>query len=172
MTIRTLCLPLVFVALLPACDARIGAPADEASGTATASASGKAADGQITLKAPGLDLSVNVPESLRNMAEVDPDGRLLPPGAALGGIHIQGGAGSGGGVEIRFTAPQAPPALVQWYQDAARTADFVVDAVQQEGTQAVISGHMSTGEASPFTVRVAPGAGGGSEAQLVLSDRQ
>lgn len=173
MTSRLLCLPLALLALLSACEGRIGSDAERSGSNASATAGGKAEDGQITLKAPGVDLAIDVPDSIRNMAQVDPDSRLLPPGANLGGIHIQGDAGSGGGVEIRFTTPQAPPALVQWYQDAARTADFVVDAVRQEGAQAVISGHMSTGEGGPFTVRVAPApGGGGSEARLLLSEGQ
>ena len=162
---------LAGAALLTACEARIGndAPPVEAN----ASAAGKAEEGRLTVSAPGLNMSIDIPESLSGDARMDGDSDLIYPGANFGGIHIQSGAEPAEGeregeVELRFTTGDAIDRVVAWYRDPARAADFTLEAARRDGDAAVISG---TGrrEGERFTLRLTP-RGGGTEGRLVLSD--
>ena len=160
-------------ALVTACEARIGndAPPVEAN----ASAAGKAEEGRLTVSAPGFNMSVDIPEGLRDHAEMDGDNHLIYPGARFGGIHVQGGAERADGenegeVELRFTTGDAPDRVVGWYRDPARNEEFTIQSAAREGNGFVLTG---TGreDNDRFTLRVAPRDGGGTEARLVLSDR-
>ena len=164
---------LAGAAFLTACEARIGndAPPVEAN----ASAAGKAEEGRLTVSAPGFNMSIDIPEGLRDN-DMDDDNDLLYPGAQFGGIHIQGSperranGSQQGEVELRFTTADAPDRVAAWYRDPARREDFTIQSAGREGNVLVFAG---TGrhDDDRFTLRVTPRAGGGSEGRLVLSDR-
>ena len=86
---------LAGAALLGACEARIGndAPPVEAN----ASATGKAEEGRLTVSAEGFNMSIDIPEALRDDTRMDGDNELIYPGANFGGLHVQGGADRPGG---------------------------------------------------------------------------
>lgn len=162
---------LTAAGLLVACEARFGndaGPVDE-----NASAAGRAEEGRLTVEAPGFNLSIDIPDSIEARAEMDENG-LVYPGSTFGGMHVQGrpeGADGhhDGEVEMRFTTPDAADRVAAWYRDPARARDLTIQSAAREGNGFVISG---TGrhDNERFTVRIAPRAGGGSEARLVLSD--
>jgi hypothetical protein len=163
---------LAALALLVACEARIGN--DAAPVAENASAAGRAEDGRVTVEAPGFNLSIDIPESVRADARADEDSGPLYPGATLAGMHVQGrpdgpNGSRGGEVEMRFTTSDPAERVVAWYRDPARAPDFTVQSAGREGNAFVIAG---TGrqDNERFTVRITPGAGGGSEGRLVLSD--
>ena len=172
MSVPKLAALLAGAALLTACEARVGndAPPVEAN----ASAAGKAEEGRLTVSAPGFNMSIDIPEGLRDN-DMDSDNDLLYPGASFGGIHIQGGeerAGGGGRegeVELRFTTADAPDRVAAWYRDPARAEDFTIRSAGREGSAFVFAG---TGrrDNDRFTLRVTPRPGGGSEGRLVLTD--
>ncbi len=150
---------------LSACDASVDlGDAVKADGNATVG--GKAQDGRVTINAPGLDLSVNIPDALLDPTQIQQEGRrLLPPAAAFSGIHVQSGE-NGGGVEIAFTSPQAPAALAEWYRAAERARDVAVQSVVQQGTAFVVQG-TTIGAQDAFSVRLTPSSAG-TEGRLVI----
>jgi hypothetical protein len=158
-------------ALLVACEARIGndaPPVEE-----NASAAGRAEEGRLTVEAPGFNMSISIPEGIRSRAEMD-EGSLLYPGSDFAGMHIQGGgdgpgAEGGGEVELRFTTGDAPGQVVGWYRDPARGQEFTLEAARQEADGFVVTG-TDRQDGDRFTLRIAPGAGGGTEGRLLLSD--
>lgn len=161
---------------LAACEARIGDP-EEPQGEAPAnvSAEGKAEDGKVTIKAPGFDLAVRIPESVSRRAVTDRGTRIVPPGSRFGGIHIEGGRSSGpdgghGEVEMRFAVDTDPAATANWYRDPARSGDFTVSGARRDGEAYVVEG-ATREDGGTFTARVTPGAAGGSDIRLLLRDR-
>ncbi|HEV2866083.1 MAG TPA: hypothetical protein VGX37_06175 [Allosphingosinicella sp.] len=159
------------VVLLAGCDARFGNDAAPVADNATAA--GRAEEGRLTVEAPGLNLSINIPESVRANARVDEDG-LLYPGASLAGMHVQGRPGAEahghdeGEVELRFTTADPPQRVVAWYRDPARNDQLTVQSARRQGSAFVLSG---TGrDEGRFTVTLTPGAGGGTEGRLLLSN--
>lgn len=154
-------------ALLGACEARVGEQANEAErargeagAEAGTAAPGRAEEGRFTLNAPGFDLSLSIPSAIRDAANLDDESGLVPTGARLSGVHIQGRneARAGGSVELRYSSDQAPSALAAWYRDPARAADFAVAEAVRDGEGYRISGTRTDGDR--FTVRLAPRAGG------------
>ncbi len=159
------------IALLGACEARFGNDAGPVA--ENASASGRAEEGRLTVEAPGFNMSINIPERIRAHADIDDDNGLVYPGATLAGMHVQGhhdgGDGEGDGeVEMRFTTGDAPDNVVAWYRDPARGGEVRIASAQRQGNGFVITGTGSDGQR--FTVTIAPRAGGGSEARLLLVD--
>jgi hypothetical protein len=153
--------------LLAGCEAKIG------SGTAKpGSVAGQAEAGTISIDAPGLDMKLKIPEAIR--AEIGGDTDIVYPGATLGGLHVAASAdserGGNGSVEMRFTTPDAVEKVAAWYRDPVRAAELAVASAVREGTGMVISG-TSARAGDPFTLRLQPASGGGTEARLVLRDR-
>ena len=160
------------VALLAACEARFGNDAPPVAENATAA--GRAEEGRLTVEAPGFNLSIDIPDSIEANARIDEDSGLIYHGSTFGGMHVQGrpegrSGHSDGEVEMRFTSADPAERVVAWYRDPARAQDLTIQSAGRDGNGFVISG---TGrhDNERFTVRIAPRAGGGSEARLVLSD--
>jgi hypothetical protein len=172
---------LLCMALAPVagCD-RGGTDNASAGGNASATAEGKAADGRVTVKAPGVDISLRIPDSVRSRMPTRSNGELLPPGAQIGGIHVQGhgeegGSGGNGTVELSFRSDQAPEQLAGWYRDPARGANFTIGSDASEGTALVLGGNTRENgrdAGGRFTVRLSPRQGGGSDGRLLLSERR
>lgn len=156
---------------LAACEAKIGSD-QPGNGVQRAAAEGKAEAGVLSIDAPGFDMKLKIPESIR--AEVGTDTALIYPGATLAGLHVAANAdstkGASGSVEMRFTTPDALEKVAAWYRDPARAAELAVSSAVREGTGLVMTGTRA-GEGDPFTLHLAPASGGGTEARLTLSDR-
>lgn len=148
---------------LGACNAEIGEGDAE---DANISAEGRSEENRMTISAPGFNMKVDLPERVRREAGLDSDGDLFYPGASLAGMHIQ--ASDGGGVELRFTTPDAPDKVRAWYRDAART-EFKIGDEQRDGAAIRLSGITGDNQA-PFKLTLSP-AGQGTEGVLSLSDR-
>ena len=154
--------------LAAGCEAKIGNDAGPAGdGNGQASAEGKAKEGQVAIKAPGLDLSVSIPMEATGRGQHD--GKLLYPGATPTGVYIAGGEGGEGEVEIRFRAGDAPEKVAAWYRDPARGPDFTLENPRQEGADFVASGTQKE-DGQSFRLRLAPRAGGGTDGRLVVRD--
>lgn len=168
---RAVLVPVALI-LLSACEMRIGNHAGPVADNA--SAAGRAENGQLTVEAPGFNLSVTIPEGVTERGNVDDDNGLVYPGARVSGVHVQGrreerGAHGGGEVELRLTSADAPDRIASWYRDPARAGDFTVASTARDGDATLISG---TGrrDNERFTLRISPRAGGGSDMRLLLSD--
>jgi len=172
MTVSKLAPALAAAALLVACEARIGNDAPAVDENATAA--GRAEEGRFTIEAPGFNMSVSIPEGIRARADMDDSDGLIYPGSTFAGMHVQGGREGADGdrdgeVELRFSTGDAPGQVVAWYRDPARGNDFTVQAAQPEAGGFTVSG-TGRGDGDRFTLRIAPRAGGGTEARLLLSD--
>jgi hypothetical protein len=172
-------------AALAACEAKIGPSADKggdggepANAAAPVSAEGKAEEGSFSIKAPGFDLKVDIPDAMAANAELDSDSKIFYPGASLSGMHVEagqrsGGAGNGegnGAVELRFTTADAPDKVAGWYRDPARRSGFTIASDTRDGDAFVIAGKQVEGD-EDFTVRLAPRSGGGTDGRLLLTDK-
>jgi hypothetical protein len=135
-----------------------------------AGADANVAGGEVSLKAPGIGLNVNLPDALK--AEISGDNNLVFPGASVSGLNINAGAGPGQGgnsVRLSFTTPAAVEEVLAWYRDPARAIAFNGVSVQRDGAGYRITGNNADG-GDPFSVRLAPGNGGGTSAQLELQN--
>lgn len=168
---------LAAVALLAACEGQIGTTSENGSGEAGggqpgSSASGKSEEGKLSIKAPGFDMKINIPEGLADQA--DTDNALIYPGATLGGMHIEAGSEKAGkrnsGVELRFTSSDPVDKIAAWYRDPARAAGFSTASTRREGEAVLISGTQKS-DGDPFSLRLSPGPAGGTEGRLTLTDR-
>ena len=159
------------IALLAACDVKIGEDAGNVS--ANASAAGRAEEGRLTIEAPGFNMSMKIPESARADAKIDDD-KIIYPGSDFGGIHVQGKPEGADGedhgeVELRFTTADPVDRVVAWYRDPGRSGELAIASAAQQGESFVMSGTAGD-ERKPFTLRIGPRAGGGTEARLLLAD--
>jgi len=165
---------LAVLALGAACDINVGKEeeagaewegAANASAGAGASAEGRLQQNTVSIKVPGVDIKVAVPESVRKHASFDKGDDMLYPGATFTGMHVEGKDQNNAGVEIGFTSPAAPPAIAAWYQEPARK-DISAVSVRREGDALVVQGRQKKGD--PFKVRLVPKAGGGTDGRLVI----
>jgi hypothetical protein len=161
------------VVLLAACEERLNG--DEGNGGGEVAAEGKAEEGTVSIKAPGVDISVKVPKGLREKARFQDDGNILPPGARPSGVHVEAGeshqdGSREGAVEVRFTADAPPAELAAWYRDPARGPDIDIGSVNEEGAGFIVAG-TTRNKKDPFTIRLTPRQGGGTEGRLTLRGR-
>jgi hypothetical protein len=90
--------------------------------------------------------------------------KLVPKGAVLGADPDPSAP------SLVFQARGTPARLLGWLRATANGADFVLESELQEGDEHVLSGRVrDTGEA--FTVRIAPGAGGGTTGVVMVTAR-
>ena len=165
-------LPLAAAAALAltACEARFGNDADPAG---NGSAQGKAEEGRLSIHAPGFDMKISIPEGIRREAGIDDDSGVIYPNSTLSGMHVEGGRDdtrSDGQVELAFTSADAPDLIARWYQDPARAQHFAVATANREGPAFVIAGTTRDRDGD-FRVHLTPRQGGGTEARVLLSDR-
>jgi hypothetical protein len=124
--------------------------------------------GQVSINAPGFGLNMNLPAALK--AQIGGDGQLIFPGASMSGLNVNAGA-AGGNVQLSFATPAAVQEVLAWYQDPARAIAMTGLSVQQTADGYRISGRAADG-GGPFTLQLSPGAGGGTQGQLNLSDQR
>jgi hypothetical protein len=160
------------IALLGACEMKVGkdeepAAKGEQQAARDQPAAGKAEEGRFSVKVPGFDMKVNLPQGV---AETEGGNDLFYPGAAISGLHIEAAKPSSG-VELRFTSADAPAKVAAWYRDPARANGFRISSAKQDGEAVLITGTQKS-DGDPFSVRLSPGSGGGTEGRLTLSDRQ
>ena len=133
------------------------------------SAEGKAQEGKISVKAPGVDITISVPKELTGEAKAGKDSKLLYPGATLAGMAIAAGdrdtQGGDTDVEMRFRTADSPDTVAAWYRDPARADGFRLDSAKREGSDLVFTG-VQKRDNHPFKVTLGPGAGGGTEGRL------
>jgi hypothetical protein len=165
---RQLVLAAAVAAALTACEARFG---NDAEPSGNGSAENKAAEGEVSINAPGFQMKINIPEGIRREANIHDDSGIIYPGSIVGGIHVEGGRERGKGdgeVELRFTSADAPDRVAAWYRDPARARDFTLAAANREGEAHVFAG--TTKDGGRFRVRLAPHAGGGTEGRALLTE--
>jgi hypothetical protein len=130
---------------------------NEAAANRNAVAESKAENGQLTVRAQGVDLKIDLPPPLRRMAR-DREGAFLYPGAV---------AGSGDRGD-RFHSDDAPDRVARWYQDPARRPRFAVTTVERQGPAYVLTGTVRGGDG--LRIRLRPGAGGGgTDGQITVA---
>jgi hypothetical protein len=133
------------------------------------SAEGKAREGMISVKAPGVDITISVPKELTGEAKAGKDSKILYPGATLAGMAIAAGEKDNRGgdtdVEMRFKTSDTPDKVAAWYRDPARADGFRLDSAKREGSELVFTG-IQRRDNHAFKVTLAPGAGGGTEGRL------
>jgi hypothetical protein len=154
--------------LLAACDT--GADkAKEADGETNASAEAAGKE-QFSLKVPGFEMKVDMPEE---GVRTDEDSDLIYPGSRMTGINIDAAqAGSGKeSVELRFLSSAPASDVAAWYRDSARGAEFTVSRFVQEGDAYQLAGEEKGGD-SNFELTLAPAKEGGTTGRMVLRDRK
>ncbi len=133
------------------------------------SAEGRAKEGTISVKAPGVDISISVPKEITGEAKAGQDSKVVYPGATLGGMAIAAaGKDNQGGdtdVEVRFQTADPPAKVAAWYRDPARVEGFRLTSDQRGGPGYVFTG-IEQHDEHPFKVSFGPGAGGGTEGRL------
>lgn len=157
------------LALLAACEREEEVPPQP--DPEAAPAQGEAEEGRFSMKGPGFDFKIDIPEGVRSEGGDNP---LLYPGAVLAGMHIEAEPKAGGaadsGVELRFTTADPPEKVAAWYRDPARKGSFSVASEARDAGALVLSGTQA-GDGDAFTLRLAPAPGGGSAGRLTLSER-
>ncbi|MBV8685078.1 MAG: hypothetical protein JOZ90_14075 [Alphaproteobacteria bacterium] len=139
------------------------------SGGSNVSAEGRAQEGKISIKAPGVDIAISLPKEMTGEARAGRDSRVLYPGSALPGMAVSAGENDGKGgetdVEMRFRTADPPEKVVAWYRDPARREGFRLTAARRDGASVVFEG-IQKRDGHPFKVTVSPARGGGTEGRL------
>ena len=130
---------------------------NESVNAANAMPPGKTENGQLTVRAQGVDLKINLPPPIRRMTEEDD---LLPPRARA----QRGGEGQ------RFHSDDPPERVADWYRDPARANRFSINAVSRDG-QAIVLAGTARGRGA-LSVRLAPGAEGGTDGTVSVAARE
>ncbi|HLL29579.1 MAG TPA: hypothetical protein VK403_01155 [Allosphingosinicella sp.] len=171
----SLCTAFATAALLCACDPK--ADRDEAGNEAAnthVSAEGKAEEGKISLKMPGVEMTISLPKGVAEEARAERDSKLIYPGATLRGMAIAAGPGSDKSgdseVEIRFSSPDPADKVAAWYRDPARADGFRLERAARDGDSWVVSGVQKRDE-HHFKLRLSPREGGGTDGRLAVRHR-
>jgi hypothetical protein len=155
-------LTLLIAAAAATALAGCGRPAEnEAAANRNAVAESRAENGQLTVRAQGVDLKIDLPPPLRRMAGDDGNRALVYPGAA-GEIRAEGGV-------IAFRSEDAPETVARWYRDPARANRFLISTDEQQGAAIVIAATARNRDG--LAIRLTPGAGGGTDGRIVVTRR-
>ncbi|HYD14225.1 MAG TPA: hypothetical protein VEC11_15375 [Allosphingosinicella sp.] len=127
---------------------------NESANAANAMPKSKTENGQLTVRAQGVDLKINLPPPIRRMTE--DDDFLYPRARAERGSDGR-----------RFHADDPPETVARWYQDRARAHRFTIATATREGAAYVLAGTARNGD--PLSVRLVPGAGGGTDGTIVVT---
>jgi hypothetical protein len=171
MATRSLCAAAALLAL-SAC----GDPGENAAGGEgnAAAAPAEAEKGRLSVKGGGLEFAIQIPEGVQEKARVGGDNDIMPPGASIEGLHIQGDGGDAeagqDSVAMRFHSDQPPAEVTAWYRDPARAPDLREVEARREGADTIVSGRTGEGGNGRFTVRLTGGTGGGTDGQITLID--
>jgi hypothetical protein len=151
-----------------ACSVQIGNGQTDGNATVDVNTPGNGSDGSLSVRAPGFNLSMDIPASIQGEISAG-DNDLVYPGARIGGVHVNAGRDHADEaiVEINYASTDGPDRIAAWYRDPARGPDVRVSSASRQGDAMLISG---THEEDRFELRIAPRADGGSEARLVLTD--
>jgi hypothetical protein len=138
-------------------------------------AEGKAEEGKISLKGPGVDLTFVVPKGLRGAPKADRNNKIFYPESTIGGAALVGSQSEGkkqgdSEAEFRFSTPDPLDKVVAWYRDPARRPDLGVTTARKEGDEIVLSGTQGgqRGERDTFKVRLSKRSDGGTDGRLVV----
>jgi hypothetical protein len=170
-----LCTALAAAALLCACDssARPDEP-DNPADNSHVSAEGKSEEGKISLKMPGVDMTLSLPKGVADEARAERDSKLLYPGSILRGMAIAAGPDSDKSgdseVEIRFSTPDPVDKVAAWYRDPARAGGFQLQHAAKEDGGWLVTGVQKRDEHS-FKLRLSQRAGAGTNGQLTVRHR-
>lgn len=166
MTPQTALLGVAAATLLGACEARVGTDKEPLQ---AAPLEGSAEEGTFSMDLPGFEMKVDIPKGMQDRAQIDGDGDLIPSGATFRGIHVQGDRGGEGGVELRFSDARPPAELARWYREP-KGREFTVASLDRQGEAFLIAGETRK-DGDPYTVRLTPRAGGGTDGRLTVVDR-
>jgi hypothetical protein len=156
--------------------AACGATADkdeveDPAANAQVSAEGKAEEGKISLKMPGVDMTLSLPKGVADEARAERDSKLLYPGATLRGMAVVAGPGSDKSgdseVEIRFSTPDPHHEVASWYRDPARAEGFRLEKAEREGDADLFTG-VQKSDGHRFRLRLAARPGGGTDGRLTV----
>ena len=138
------------------------------------SAEGKAEEGKISLKMPGVDMTLSLPKGVADEARAERDSKLLYPGAILRGMAIAAGPDSGkvndSEVEIRFSTPDPVDKVAAWYRDPARARGFQLESAAKDGEAWLVTGVQKRDDHA-FKLRLTPRRGEGTNGQLTVRHR-
>lgn len=171
----SLCTAIAAAASLCACDGTIRPEEpDNVVVEPPASAEGKAEEGKISLKMPGLDMTLSLPKGVADEARAERDSKLLYPGATLRGMAIAAGPESAKSadseVEIRFSTPDPLDKVAAWYRDPARADGFQLERAAREGEGWLVTGVQKRDEHG-FKLRLTPRPVGGTDGRLTVRHR-
>ena len=112
-------------------------------------------------KDPEAPSMVSIPSRRPSRIEA----RLVPPGSAIGSDPDPQSP------SIVFLSPRLPARLLDWVRATANSEDFVLDSEMEEGAEHVFNGRMRESDQG-FTVRLAPGANGGTTGVVLVTPRR
>jgi hypothetical protein len=160
---------LAGTALLSAC----GPDNDERvtpTGNEQVSAEGRAQEGRIKIKAPGVDLSIAAPRELAGGLRAGRDSKVIYPGSTLGGVAVAASESKGQGgdtdVETRFLTRDPAEKVLAWYRDPARRDSFRLAKIVEDRDVYLITGRLVR-EEHPFRIRLSQHRGG-TEGRLLV----
>ncbi|HYI40727.1 MAG TPA: hypothetical protein VE053_10445 [Allosphingosinicella sp.] len=168
----SLCTTFAAAALLCACDAEVHPEEpDNPVVDSPVSAEGKSEEGKISLKTPGLDMTLSLPKGVADEARAERGSKLLYPGAILRGMAIAAGPDSDKSgdseVEIRFSTPDPVDKVAAWYRDPARSEGFQLQRAIREGEAWLVTGVQKRDE-HRFRLRLSARGGEGTNGQLTV----
>lgn len=126
----------------------------------------------VAVSVPGFSAKLSVPGLSLGATSTEIDGLHFHPGTKLTGMNVTGKAGDGTGgeghgtVDIRFTDPAAPAALLDYYRNAAAGAGWRV-VPPAAGAQFAATKPGDTGE-TQLSLYVEP-AGAGSTGRFLVT---
>lgn len=153
--------------LLAACEAKIGKSDDSA---ANASAEARAEEGSVSIDVPGFAMKIDIPKGWSDNVIIDSDSQIMPPGAKMRGVSVKAGReGERDGVELRFTAPDAPAKVAEWYRDDAKLNELAIASVtERDGVYTVTGTQKDDGD--PFTLQLSGAEEGGTAGVLTFTE--